>query len=161
MGKTLCVLVALLWSGTAHARTHKCRALDANDGALILEVENRSATKCTALLTAAMKKRRCEHAPKGKQFEFTTHYDHSGAHGKLVTLSCGEVSLPKCRAIDLKTKRTIAEVAQASSARCAKLLATEVKKERCTKSRSGKRIAYASKFEQRGAKDKRVALVCK
>jgi hypothetical protein len=108
MGRTLCVIVAVLWGGSAAwARTPKCRALDANDGALILEVANRSASKCTALLTAAMKKKRCEHSAKGKQVEFMSHYDHDGVQGKLTAVRCGVTELPKCRAIDLKTKRTI------------------------------------------------------
>lgn len=161
MRTTLCVIVAVLVGGTARAAAPNCRALDANDGALILEASHRSATKCTALLKTAMKKRRCAHAAKGKQVEFMSHYDHKGVRGKIETVTCGLAEVPKCRAIDLRTKRTIAEVAHASSTRCARLLASEVKKERCTKRKAGARIAYATTFEQRGAKNKRSALVCK
>jgi len=156
-----CIVVALLWTSAAWSATPKCRALDANDGALILELANRSASKCTAALTAAMKRRGCAHAAKGKHVEFTTQYDHPGVKGKLTTLTCGAVELPKCRAIDVKTHATIAEAAQKSSARCATLLAVEVKKERCTKGSHGKKIQYKTSFEQRGAKAKRVAVVCK
>ena len=155
------VIVAVLSGGTAWAVTPKCRALDANDGALILEVANPSAKKCTSLLTSAMKKKRCTRSAKGKKVEYMSQYDHRGAEGKLTTVTCGSAELPKCRAIDAKTKKTIAEVAQKSSARCAKMLATEVKHERCTKRNHGKRIRYTTRFEQRGAKAKRVALVCK
>ena len=154
-------LIALLWSSAASAATPKCRALDANDGALILEVANRSAAKCTAQLDAAMKKRGCTHAHTGKKVEFTSQYDHPGVKGKLTTLTCGVAELPKCRAIDLKTHSTIAEAAQKSSTRCAALLVTEVKKERCTRAKRGKKIEYKTSFEQRGAKAKRVAVVCK
>jgi hypothetical protein len=160
MGKILCVIVALLWGGTAFAAAPKCRALDANDGALILEAANYSAAKCTAMLAAAMKKRRCAGASNGKLVEYTAQYDHRGAHDKLTSVTCGVV-VPKCSAVDLKTKKTIAEVAQKSSTRCAKLLATEVKHERCTKAHRGKRIEYRTRFEQRGAKGRRAALVCK
>ena len=156
-----CLVIGLLWASASWGATPKCRALDANDGALILELANRSAAKCTAALTAAMKKRGCAHAKKGKQVEFTTQYDHPGVKGKLTTLTCGVVELPKCRAIDLKTNATIAEASQKSSARCATLLATEVKKERCTKASHGKKIQYKTSFDQRGAKGKRVAVVCK
>lgn len=161
VGLAVVVIATVVSAGTAWAVRPKCRALDANDGALILEVANRSATKCTALLSSAMKKKRCTRSAKGKKVEYMSQYDHAGVKGKLTTVTCGAAELPKCRAIDAKTKTTIAEVAQKSSTRCAKLLASEVKHERCTKKNHGKRIAYTTRFEQRGAKAKRVALVCK
>jgi hypothetical protein len=172
MGKTPCVIVAVLVLGTTAARagTPKCLALDANDGALILESANASATRCAAQLEIAMKKRRCPaRATRRATIEYTTYYEHRGVKGKLVTLSCAAAAraataaapaAPKCRAIDDRTRSAIAVASQASSARCALLLASEVKKQRCTKRTRGKKIAYTARFEQRGAKDKRVALVC-
>jgi len=160
MGKMLWALVlVVLWNSTVWALTPKCRALDANDGALILEIANRSASKCTAMLSTAMKKRRCGHAARGKKVEYMSQYDHAGVQGKLTTVTCGAAELPKCTAVDVKTKATLAEVAQKSSSRCAALLAKEIKKERCTK--HGKKIVYRTRFQQPGAKGKRVALVCK
>ena len=141
MGKTLCALVVVaLFSGTASAVTPKCRALDANDGALILQVANRSATKCTSLLASAMKKRRCSRATRGKKVEYMSQYDHAGVRGKLTTVTCGVAEVPTCSAVDVKTKTTIAEVAYRSSSRCATMLAKEVKKERCTKAQRGARV---------------------
>jgi hypothetical protein len=163
MGKLLVVGVLLWAHSVAYAITPKCRALDANDGALILEVKNASATKCTAQLAAAMKKRRCGHA-KGKQVEYMTQYDHKGVEGKLTTVTCGvaeKPELPKCRALDIKTSSEIAEVAQKSSTRCDSLLRAEVKKDRCTKKMRGKKVAYKVKFEHKGVKGRRETVACK
>jgi hypothetical protein len=115
----------------------------------------------TGAQSAGTARRLSAHATKGKLVEYMTQYDHNGVKGKLTTLTCGEAALPKCSAIDVKTKKTIAEVAQQSSTRCASLLAREVKHERCSKRTRGKKIEYKARFEQRGAKPKRVALVCK
>jgi hypothetical protein len=165
MGKTPCIIVAVLvlvlWTTAARAGTPKCLALDANDGALILEIANPSPARCAAQLEVAMKKRRCPaHAARGATIEYTTYYEHPGVKGKLVTVSCAPPASPKCRAIDDRTHSTIAVAFQASSARCAQLLASVVKQERCTRRTRGKRIAYTARFDQRGAPDKRAALVC-
>lgn len=157
----IAMLLVMLRAGPAHAVTPKCRALDANDGALILEIANQSAARCTSMLTAAMQKKRCAHAARGTKVEYMTQYDHGGVKGSLTTLTCGVVVLPKCRAVDLKTQATIATVEQQSSTRCATLLASAVNKQRCTKSSRGKKVEYKAQFEQRGAKAKRVSLVCK
>src|SRR5262245_14415767 len=101
MRKTLCVLVTVMGVGaSAWAAAPKCRALDANDGALILEIANRSAAQCTAMLAASMKKKRCAHALRGKKVEYMTQYDHPGVKGELTTLTCGPAvaAVPKCRA---------------------------------------------------------------
>lgn len=164
MGKTPCAIVAVLalWTTAARAGTPKCLALEASDGALILEIANASPTLCAAQLEVAMKKRRCPpRAARGATIEYTTYYEHPGVKGKLVTVSCAPPEPPRCRAIDDKTHSTIAVAAQPSSARCAALLASEVKKARCTKQPRGKKIAYTARFEQRGAKNARVALVCR
>src|SRR5262245_7464441 len=163
MGRTPCLIVAVLALGTtaAWAGAPRCLALNANDGALILGIEDVSATRCAAKLEAAVKKRRCPaRAAPGTKIEYTTYYEHRGVKGKLVTLPCAPPA-PKCRAIEDRTRATIAVASQASSARCAALLAGEVRKERCTRRTRGKKIAYTARFEQRGARDQRGAVICK
>src|SRR5688572_9727520 len=110
------LIVAVGTAGSAEARTPTCRALDANDGALILERESRSSTKCTALLAASMEMRLCSKARPGTTIEYMTHYDHRGVRGKLTTLTCGDAQatkkVPKCRALEVKNKSTLAEAQQ-------------------------------------------------
>jgi hypothetical protein len=184
----VCVLVG---AAPARADIPKCRALDANDGALLLEYANNSATTCAAQLEATMRKRRCTKAP-GAQVEYTTNFEHRGVQGRLVTIQCNPPvakkpaakpvrtarsarpakparvakvtpapKAPQCRAVDLRTKGTIAVAAQPSALRCAAVLAAEVKEKRCTKQTHGKKIEYATRFDQRGVKDGRAAVTCK
>lgn len=164
MRNMLVVGILVVCARGAWAITPKCRALDANDGALILEVANGSATKCTATLATAMKKKRCAKAARGTKVEYMTQYDHKGVKGSLTSVTCGvaaPVATPTCRAVDVKTKETIAEVANKSSTRCKALLATAVKKKRCTAGRGGKKVAYRTQYEQKGAKGKVTTLTCR
>jgi len=137
-----------------------------------------------------MRKRRCTKAP-GAQVEYTTQFDHRSVQGRLVTLACNPPvakkaakpvrtartartakptrvakvtpapKAPQCRAVDPRTKGTIAVAAQPLALRCAAVLAAEVKEKRCTKQTHGKKIEYATRFDQRGVKDGRAAVVCK
>lgn len=164
MVKAACVIVAVLvlWTTAARAGTPKCLALDANDGALILEIVNVSPTRCAEQLEVAMKKKRCPaRTARGATIEYDTFFEHTGQKGKLVTLSCAPPGPPKCRAVDDKARATLAVASHASGVRCELMLASQVKQARCTKRTRGKKIAYTARFEQRGVKDKRVALVCK
>jgi hypothetical protein len=164
MARAACVIAAVLvlWTTAARAGTPKCLALDANDGALILEIVNASPARCAEQLEVAMKKKRCPpRAARGVTIEYTTFFEHTGNKGKLVTLSCAPPEPPKCRAIEGKARAAIAVASHASSVRCELMLANLVKKQRCTRRTRGQKLAYTAQFEQRGAKDKRVALVCR
>ena len=184
-------ILVLLGTSRVDAGIPKCRALDANDGALLLEYASGSASSCAAQLEATMRKRRCTKAP-GAQVEYTTQFDHRGVQGRLVTLACNPPvakkaaakpvrtartartakptrvakvapapKAPQCRAVDPRTKGTIAVAAQPSALRCAAVLAAEVKEKRCTKQTHGKKIEYATRFDQRGVKAGRAAATCK
>ena len=167
MGRVVCILVTLLWGSAAWAAVPKCRALDARDGALILEIANRSAAECRVMLTAAMKQRRCTRAHHPASFEFESQYDHRGTRGTFVTVSCAAprppkpAKLPKCRAVDLETKKTIAEAASTGSAYCVDKLVPKVRKAWCTRARRGKRLEFQARFEHRHVRPKRVAMSCK
>ena len=62
-----------------------------------------------------MKKRRCTRAGHRKTFEYERHYEHRRMDRGLVTVSCARPEVPMCRAVDVKSRKTIAKVARSGA----------------------------------------------
>ena len=100
---SVAILVLVGAAAQAQAAPLRCRALDANDGALLLEITNASAGQCAAQLEATMKKRRCT---RGRaEIEYSTQFDHAGVQGRLVTVPCAVQKAAK-RPVKRAVKRT-------------------------------------------------------
>ena len=78
----------------------KCRALDVTDNkTVIVEAEDKLATKCVRLLTDALQKKWCTADNKGKKFDYVTDYDHTVGSGKFAKKLAGKKQTWTCRTV--------------------------------------------------------------